>query len=746
MSSNTIQADYPQFHRCEVDFTTRTEYVEGMEALKAAHQVLKEWTFTPSLPERGYTNRTLYLNVGTLEIRERPVTQQMKDVFTGGRGFGLWHLWNAVTPKTRWNDPENEIIIMPGPVSGITQYPGSGKSLVVSLSPQTEIPIDSNVGGYFGPLLKFSGYDGLEIQGKSDQELIVFIDGQKGLLRVETAPAEPVDSHVLAEILTHMYAEDEKDRVNISVVSAGSAAEHSLIGMLNFSWYDKRRGCIRLKQAGRGGIGTVFRDKKIKALVIRGPEVKGDLNHPKDFETIARTGIKLHKELRSNDPVQCLMRRNGTAHIVEIMDAYDLLPVHNYQYGSHPETHKIASYIWDQRCTQRTADGCWYGCSMACAKGADGVELRTGPYKGHRVTVDGPEYENAAGLGSNCGVFDAEYLLELNFYCDTYGICTITYATICAFVMECYQRGILDKERTGGLDLTWGNAVDDLEMMHQMARGEGFGKIAGLGVKRMKELFIRNGWGDPDLINDIGMENKGLEYSQYMSKESLAQQGGYALTNKGPQHDEAWLIFMDMVNKQLPTFEDKAEALYYFPLFRTWFGLYGWCKLPWNDVAPSDNAKTSEPAKIPEHVQNYLDIAGAMRGVKLTSEDMLNESARVYNFQRIFNIRMGKGLRVHDHAPYRSIGPVTREEYESRIERYEKELREQAGIDPAGLTLEEKMAATRKYRTDRYEKLVDTVYARRGWTLDGVPTQARVKELGLDVFPELVEIVKAYGG
>jgi aldehyde:ferredoxin oxidoreductase len=746
MSSNPNATDYPQFHRCEVDFTKRTEYLEGMEAMKAAHKLLKEWTFAPSSPERGYTNRTLHIDVGSLEIKEKPVTQQMKDVFTGGRGFGLWYLWNAITPKTKWNDPENEIIITPGPVSGITQYPGSGKSLVVSLSPQTEIPIDSNVGGYFGPLLKFSGYDSLEIQGKSDKELIIFIDGQKGVLRVEEAPAEPLDSHVLAELLTHMYAKDEKDRVNLSVVSAGSAADHSLIGMLNFSWFDKRRGCIRLKQAGRGGIGTVFRDKKIKALVIRGPVVKGDLNHPADQETIARTGIKLHKELRGNDPVQCLMRRNGTAHIVEIMDAYDLLPTHNYQYGSHPETHKIASYIWDQRCTQRTIDGCWYGCSMSCAKGADGVTLQTGPYKGHIVTVDGPEYENAAGLGSNCGVFDPEAVLELNFYCDTYGICTITWGTICAFVMECYQRGILNKERTGGLDMTWGHAIDDLEMMHQVARGEGFGLIAGQGVKRMKELFIAKGWGDPELIRDIGMENKGLEYSQYMSKESLAQQGGYALTNKGPQHDEAWLIFMDMVNKQLPSFEDKAEALHYFPLFRTWFGLHGFCKLPWNDVAPSDNAKTAEPAKIPEHVQNYLDLVGAMTGTKLTTEDMLTQSAKVYNFQRIFNIRMGKGLRIHDHAPYRSIGPVTREEYESRLERYEKELREQVGVDPSGMTLEEKMAATRKYRTGRYEQLVDAVYTRRGWTLDGVPTQATIKKLGLDVFPEVAEIVKNHGG
>ena len=156
--------------------------------------------------------------------------------------------------------------------------------------------------------------------------------------------------------------------------------------------------------------------------------------------------------------------------------------------------------------------------------------------------------------------------------------------------MECFQNGILNKERTGGLDLNFGNSEAALEMLHQLARGEGFGKIAGTGVRKMKELFIKNGWGDAAFLNDIGMENKGLEYSQYMPKESLAQQGGFALTNKGPQHDEAWLIFMDMVNNQIPTFENKAEALHYFPMFRTWFGLVGLCKLPWNDVEPENNA------------------------------------------------------------------------------------------------------------------------------------------------------------
>ncbi|MCX6546859.1 MAG: aldehyde:ferredoxin oxidoreductase, partial [Acidobacteria bacterium] len=237
-----------------IDYTQRTEYLEGLAAIRAERRVLKEIAYTPSQPDKGYTNRTLYVNVASLEITEKPVTQQMKDVFIGGRGFGLYHLWNAVQPTTRWNDPENEIIISPGPVAGMTQYAGTGKSLVVSLSPQTDIPIDSNVGGYFGPLLKFSGFDALELQGKSDRDIILFIDGVKGIIRIEEAPQGPVDSHVLAEVLTHLYAENEADLPNVSVVSSGAAAEHSLIGMLNFSFYDRRRGCVRFKQAGRGGI------------------------------------------------------------------------------------------------------------------------------------------------------------------------------------------------------------------------------------------------------------------------------------------------------------------------------------------------------------------------------------------------------------------------------------------------------------------------------------------------------------
>ena len=219
-----------------------------------------------------------------------------------------------------------------------------------------------------------------------------------------------------------------------------------------------------------------------------------------------------------------------------------------------------------------------------------------------------------AGCGSNLGIFNPPDIIELNFYCDTYGIDSISFGTLTAFVMECYEAGILDKEKTGGLELRFGNADAALELLHQMARGEGFGLIAGMGVRGMKAYFVEHFGADPAFLQDIGMENKGMEYSEYMTKESLAQQGGYGMTNKGAQHDEAWLIFMDMVNNQIPTFEDKAEALHYFPMWRTWFGLNGLCKLPWNDIEPADNALTDEPAKVPEHVANYVALFSGITG------------------------------------------------------------------------------------------------------------------------------------
>jgi aldehyde:ferredoxin oxidoreductase len=280
-----------------------------------------------------------------------------------------------------------------------------------------------------------------------------------------------------------------------------------------------------------------------------------------------------------------------------------------------------------------------------------------------------------------------------------------------------------------------------LEILHQMARGEGFGSIVGQGVRRMRKVFVEEYGADPDFLMDIGMEVKGLEISEYVTKESLAQQGGYAMALKGGQHDEAWLIFMDQVNNQLPTFEDKAEALHYFPMWRTWFSLHGLCKLPWNDILPEGNDRTDEPSKVPEHIENYTWLYEGLTGQTVTPGDLILQSERVYNFQRIFNLKVGFGTREHDYPPYRAVGPVTVEEYESRSERYDQQLKQEIGIDPTLLSTEEKLERLRKFREEQYDQLVDAVYARRGWNKNGIPTMETIKKLGID-FPDVVELVK----
>jgi aldehyde:ferredoxin oxidoreductase len=472
-------------------------------------------------------------------------------------------------------------------------------------------------------------------------------------------------------------------------------------------------------------------------------EIVDDMNHPVNPKMIRDFGMRINAEMATLDKNQCRMREVGTANIVDVMDAYDLLPVHNYKFGSHENTKYINSKVLKAKYfTQNHPDGCWKGCSMACAKTVDGFELKTGPYAGTRVMVDGPEYETAAA-GANMGCFDADFIVEWNFYCDTYGIDTISFGTCMAFVMEAFEAGVITTEHTGGKELRFGATDAVMECMHEIATGEGFGIEVGQGIRYLKEKWIRELGADADFLKDIGMEVKGLEYSEYVCKESLAQQAGYTMAVKGPQHDEAWLIFMDMVNNQIPTFEDKAEALYYYPLWRTWFGLHGLCKLIWNDIVPSSN-KTFEPqvaAKVPEHVEDFFAFYEGMTGQPLDEEGMLAQSARVHNLQRVMSRMFGFGLRKDDMPPYRAVGPVTAEEYESRAERYDGQLKELAGFDPKGKTTEEKIRALREYRMDQYNRVVDAAYDKRGWTRNGVPKIDRLRELGIDM-PRLVEIVR----
>jgi aldehyde:ferredoxin oxidoreductase len=234
-----------------------------------AQEVLGEHSYEPRSAAEGYTGEILRVDISEPSFRSVPVTEQMKDLFVGGRGFDLVMGWQEVSPKTKWDSPENPICISSGPLTGTTTFPGAGQASVTTVSPTTGSVVSSGAGGHFGPLLKFAGFDGLVVVGRSDGDLVLTIDATEGRAAVEDSPLLSADTHLAVGELADMYADRDDDRRFLSTVTAGRGAANSWIGCLAFSWYDPRRRAMRFVQTGRGGAGSVFRRKGLKAILVK---------------------------------------------------------------------------------------------------------------------------------------------------------------------------------------------------------------------------------------------------------------------------------------------------------------------------------------------------------------------------------------------------------------------------------------------------------------------------------------------
>ena len=420
------------------------------------------------------------------------------------------------------------------------------------------------------------------------------------------------------------------------------------------------------------------------------------------------------------------------------MNRYHLFPVSNYRFGQDPEAPNVfAGVFLEKYLAKGIPDGCYYGCNLACSKSAENIKLTRGAYAGRTVNVDGPEYETIGAITS-MGIFDPHFVLEYNWYCDEYGIDTISTGVTISFYMECFERGFITAEDIG-YDLRFGNIESASRLIHEIGRAEGFGKTAGQGIARGKKWVAetyasRNGMSRKEMLAELdkfGMEVKGLEFSLYVTKESLAQQGGYGFALKGPQHDETWLIFIDQVNKEIPSLEAKADALKWFPLIRTWFNATGLCKLPWIDVRNPLAAETAEPSKNLPTMALYVNYFNATTGSSKKLEDIITDSERIYLLQKLINLRQGKGTRASDRIPLRAMAPVYLDEYESRAEHYDELLKEQLDADKVPATPRERHKLIVEKRIEDYERLCDIVYDKKGFTPDGVPKRETVSRLAL---------------
>jgi len=702
--------------------------------------IISQVTYTPQPIDRGYTDQILRVDLSSGAISPSTLPTHYREKYTGGRGYALKLIWDETTENTHYDSPENLFILSSGPLGNDPRFPGSGKFIAGTISPLSDTFIDSNVGGHFAPLLKCAGFDALAVSGISEKDVVLIVDADNEQIQIVEAPAFGEDSGGALSygeaLLKHFSGNALSEHV--AAVTVGIGAVHTRYGILNSLFYDGRRQRVRAKQAGRGGTGTVMRHKGLKGIIVRSSRRAVSGNRPADEAGVKLAGSSLKRIISQVDPKLFRLKSWGTPILIEYMNRYHILPVNNYQYGQHAEAASIFADVFLNRYfTKKVPDGCFTGCNLACAKGAEDVTLQYGPMAGKTVGIDGPEYETAAAV-TCMGIFDPQFIMEYNWYCDEYGLDTISMGVTAAFLMECFQRGYLSNEDVG-FDLVWGNKECAIRLLHETALGQGFGKVCSQGVLRTKQWVAKRHSEKTGLPQDkiaeelsaFAMETKGLEFSMYVTKESLAQQGGYGFALKGPQHDEAWLIFIDQVHNELPTFTMKADALKWFPLVRTWFNAVGLCKLPWIDVRHPEAAHTDNPAKNLPTLEYYVQYLNATTGSDKTLQDLLDDSERLHLLQKLINLRHGKGTRESDRIPLRAMGPVFFNEYESRADYYDEWLRDQLGDSAIPDDPRDRHSLVIQLRQEAYERLCDEVYRAKGYTSNAVPLLEVVESFGL---------------
>ncbi|MBA4396712.1 MAG: hypothetical protein C0394_04930 [Syntrophus sp. (in: bacteria)] len=708
--------------------------------------------FTKSPLIHGYANQFITIDLHTGAIATPGLDPQIRDYFTGGRALGLYLLHKRITSRTTPRDPENPLIFSPGPLGGIPQFPGTSKCMAISLSPLTGIPGASNFGGHFGAYLKYAGFDALEITGKSAAGCMIVIDGFRQEITVtEMAAADQVFD--LEKRLADRFTEAGHDKKDIVFLTTGVGAAHTTYGCINSHYYDATKpvdgtkGIFRTKQAGRTGLGTVMMDKGIRAIVVLADYPRGENPYgAADWNKAKQAGAKLGRVIRDVDPQSLKMYRKGSAGLIAFMNKqeYQSLPVNNYQLGSDARADRITGKFYAEHLFEhRGMDGCFPGCNLRCTKGG-WVTLASGEFNGRKVWVDGPEYETAAGFGSNLGIWNAEFIMEANWLCDNYGIDTITTAVVMAFLMECFQRGYLTREDTDGLELTWGAEETALRFIRQIAYGETeLAAAAGKGmlplVDWVAEKYIaRTGQADPRAeLLPFAMQTKGLPFSLYRTHRSLSMQASYAAASDiGAHHAAAWLIKVDLLGA-FPTLADKARALITYPRVRLGNDNLGLCKLPWVDVFNPESEKVGNSDKYinPASQEIYADFYNGVFGTNLTWEQIFARTDRDINLQRVMNVLFyDKTVREHDWIPDRAIGPIDDSLYEAEKAYHDQEIGQILGKNPAEIDkmqTAEKRDCLMQHRKEQLRRLIQAYYDERGWTASGIPTPDTLKKVGL---------------
>jgi aldehyde:ferredoxin oxidoreductase len=406
----------------------------------------------------GYAGKVLRVDLSSEKISQEALNGETLHKYLGGTGMGAKYLYDEVPPGVQWSDPENRIMFFTGPLAG-TKVCGSGTFTVVTKGPMTNLAVATQANGYLGAYLKFSGFDGIVIQGKARSWKYLY---------VHDGTAELRDAQDLLGKNTWETEDTVKEGLKgqSTVFSIGPAGEN----LVRFAAIVGDHGHV----AGHNGVGAVMGSKKLKAIAVQRGHAEVPIFDPERFSAAANA---LYEDTIKKDPN---MAKWGTLHGYPMLHAMGQLPVRNYTTSIFPDVDKFSAEYVRSHFKVKTVT-CW-ACRIAHTRE---IEITEGPYAG--FIGEEPEYEGAAAMSSLISQTDPAATIVLCNTIDRLGMDINETGYLIGWLMECCEKGILTKDDLDGIEMKWGDARATLEILPKIARRQGFGDLLAEGVKRAAE-------------------------------------------------------------------------------------------------------------------------------------------------------------------------------------------------------------------------------------------------------------------
>jgi aldehyde:ferredoxin oxidoreductase len=458
-----------------------------------------------TFPYKGYAGYYLDVDLTKGKVHKKELEKEWARLYLGGSGIAARILWERTGPDTDPLGPDNVLVVGTGPLTGAMFSP-SGRMMFAAKGPLTGVWAESHVGGFLGPEIKYAGFDFVVFNGRSKNPVYLTLKDGEGELHDA--------SHLWGKetnVTTQMIREDHKDPTMETGVIGPAGENKVLYGSIIVDFY---------RAAGRAGLGAVMGSKNVKGIAASGSLGIEAHDMDKFLEANEREMEKLQDPIWTESLAS--LRKYGTTDLVAIINEIGRLPTKNHWTGFYEDADDIGpeTIAEKYRIAQEACHGCAIGCKYVIR--VDRGKYSTGP-------IGGPEYETLMAFGSNCLNNEIESVFHLGKRCDLLGMDTISCGKTIGFVMDLYEQGIISSNDADGLDLSWGNAEAQVELVEKIARREGFGDTLANGVRKAAEMIGGEAW-------RYAVHVKGLEASGQDPRAHQSIGLTYATNVRGADH------------------------------------------------------------------------------------------------------------------------------------------------------------------------------------------------------------------